>query len=104
MPYAPTFHETATGITNASPMTNIGTATTTGSFVENGPRVVLIGSIADFYLNYGSSSTATRFYVETSAMPFQIAVDDMNELYAQSTSGTAVNLFIMSYPVNTLIP
>ena len=104
MPYAPTFHETASSITNASTMTNIGTTTTTGSFVENGPRVVLIGAIADFYLNYGSSSTTTRFYVETSSMPFKIAVDDMNQLYAQSTSGSAVNLFIVSYPVNTLVP
>lgn len=104
MPYAPTFHETAASITNASPMTNVGSTTATGSFTETGPRVVLISAVADFYLNYGSSATGTRFWVETGAMPFRIVVDDMNELYAQSSSGTAVNLFLISYPVNTLIP
>lgn len=103
MAYAPTFHETATGITNASPMTNVGGATSTGSFAT-GPRIVLLSAIADFYLNYGSTSTGTRFYVETSAQPFKIVVDDMNELYAQSTSGTAVNLFVVSYPINTIVP
>jgi hypothetical protein len=103
MGYAPTFHETATSITNASPMTNVGGTTTTASF-PTGPRIVLMSAIADFYLNNGSSSTATRFYVETSAMPFRIIVDDMNDLYAQSTSGTAVNLFLISYPINTIVP
>jgi hypothetical protein len=103
MGYAPTFHEAATGITNASPMTNVATSTTTGSF-ESGPRIVLMSAVSDFYLNYGSTSTATRFYVETSAMPFRIIVDDMNELYAQSTSASAVNLFIISYPINTIVP
>jgi len=103
MAYAPTFHETASGITNAAPMTNVGSATATGSFTP-GPRIVMIAAVADFYLNYGSSATGTRFWVETSAMPFRIIVDDMNDLYAQSSSGTAVNLFIISYPINTIVP
>ena len=96
MAYAPTFHPT---FTTSTSMTQYNGVTD-----DIGPRIVLLSAASDFYVNYGTSSTLNRFWVEAnSAQPMRIAVDDIRELYFQSASGSPP-VFVMSYPVNTVVP
>jgi hypothetical protein len=96
MAYAPTFHPT---FTTSTSMTQYD-----GVIDDIGPRIVFLSSGSDFYVNYGSSATANRFWVEAnSAQPMRLAVDDIRELYFQSSSGTPT-VFVISYPINTVVP
>jgi hypothetical protein len=95
MSYSPTFHEAKTSIGT--------TLTALGASYASRPRLVVVSAVADFYMNYGSDSNTTRFFVESSGQPFKIMVDDMAELYFAAVSGT-VNIFLHSYPPNTVHP
>jgi hypothetical protein len=95
MAYAPTFHAAKTGIGT--------TLTALGATYASGPRLVVISAVVDFYMNYGSDSNTTRFFVESSGHPFKIMVDDMADLHFAAVSGT-VNMFLHSYPPNTVHP
>lgn len=95
MPYTPTFHPAKTSIGT--------TLTALGATYATGPCVVVCSAVVDFYCNYDDATNTNRFFVESSGQPFKIAVDDMSKLHFAAVSGT-VNIFMISYPIGTVIP
>jgi hypothetical protein len=95
MGYTPTFWATKSSVGT--------TLTELGASYATGPCVAVLSAISDYYVNYDDATNTNRFFVESSGQPFKIVVDDLRKLHVAAVSGT-VNLFIITYPIGTVIP
>jgi len=95
MSYTPTFWAAKASVGT--------TLTALGASYAAGPCVAVLSAISDYYVNYDDATTTNRFFVESSGQPFKIVVDDLSKLHVAAISGT-VNIFVITYPIGTVIP